>query len=169
MLEETLLAFLEFNEYPFKQFIIVNDGPSNRQIHQIAEKIANVTMLSTGDKGGQLRAIDAAMKLVNSSYVYYSEDDFKATKSGLITENIQELEKDPKLLQMWNSFHAERFINGTNIVDPTWVWGGFSFQPSVWRTSDYRFIQGGFANLTKDISRGMGAGVEEVTIIVEFK
>lgn len=66
---------------------------------------------------------------------------------------------------MWNAFHAERFVNGTNIVDPSWIWGGFSFQPSVWRMSDYHLIKGGFANLTKDASRGMGAGVEEVTII----
>lgn len=70
---------------------------------------------------------------------------------------------------MWNAFHADRLVKGTNIVDPDWVWGGFSFQPSVWRTSDYRLIEGGFARLTRDASRGLGAGVEEVTIIREFK
>lgn len=72
MLEETLLAFLELNEYPFKKLIVVNDGPSNRQVDEITEKFANMTMLSTGDKGGQLRAIDEAMKLVDTPYVFYS-------------------------------------------------------------------------------------------------
>lgn len=45
-------------------------------------------MLSTGDKGGQLRAIDEAIKLVDTPYVYYSEDDFKLVHTGLITLNI---------------------------------------------------------------------------------
>lgn len=89
MLEETLLAFLRLNEYPFRRLVVVNDGPSNRQADQIAEKFPNLTLLSTGDKGGQLRAIDAAMRLVDTPYVFYSEDDFKQTKSGLITMNIQ--------------------------------------------------------------------------------
>ena len=99
------------------------------------------------------------MRLVDTPYIFYSEDDFKQTKSGLIAMNIRELEKDPKLLQMWNAFHAQRFLNGTDIVDHTWVWGGFSFQPSVWRMQDYQKIQGGFVNLTKDKSKGIGAGV----------
>lgn len=107
-------------------------------------------MFSTGDKGGQLRAIDQALKLVDTHYVYYSEDDFKLAHTGLITLNVQELENDPKLLQLWNGWHDFNFLNGTRIVDPVWVWGGFSFQPAVWRTSDYRSIQGGFANLTRD-------------------
>lgn len=62
-------------------------------------------MISTGDKGGQLRAIDEALKLVDTPYVYYNEDDFKLVHSGLITLNIQELEKDLKILQMWNGWH----------------------------------------------------------------
>lgn len=72
MLVETLLSFLQFNEYPFKKMIVVNDGPSNRQIDEIAEMFPNMTMLSTGDKGGQIRSVDESLKLVDTFYIYYS-------------------------------------------------------------------------------------------------
>lgn len=52
---------------------------------------------------------------------------------------------------MWNGWHkGPRYINGTNIVDNTWPWAGFSLQPSVWRMSDYFLIKGGFAKFTND-------------------
>ena len=127
-------------------------------------------MLSTGDKGGQLRSIDEALKLVDTPYVYYNEDDFKMVRSGLITLNIKELEKDPKLLQMWNNRHDAIFsIDATGIVDPKWTWGGFSLNPSVWRMSDYFLLEGGFAKFTKDKSRGLGAGVAELMILNEYR
>ena len=127
-------------------------------------------MLSTGDKGGQLRAIDEALKLVDTPYVYYSEDDFKMVHAGLITSNIEELEKDPKLLQMWNDKHLQSFTMEENrIVDRKWMWGGFSFHPSVWRMSDYFLLEGGFAKFTNDKSRGTGAGVGELMILNEYK
>lgn len=70
---------------------------------------------------------------------------------------------------MWNSNHAQGYEGDTNIVMLDWIWGGFSFQPSVWRMSDYRAIEGGFTNLSSDRSRGKGAGVEEITIVLEFQ
>ena len=159
MLPATLDAVGDATDFPAAQRVPLPEAdrrqrrPSNRQVDEIAEKFPNLTLLSTGDKAGQLRAIDEALRLVDTPYVFYSEDDFKLAQGGLITMNIQQLEQDPKLLQMWNGLHFRNFLNGTNIVDSSYFWGGFSFQPSVWRVSDYRLIEGGFANLTKDVSR----------------
>lgn len=115
---------------------------------------------------GQIRAIDMALRHVDTPYLYYSEDDRKLNKSGLITQNIQSLEKDPKLLQVWNDHHhGKRYIMPDGKIDPTFVYGGFSFFPSVWRMSDYHSLKGGFTGITDDISRGTGAGKAEIMIV----
>jgi hypothetical protein len=48
----------------------------------------NITFLITGRKEGQLRSIDLALRLVKTPYVYYSEDDRKMIKSGVIKGSI---------------------------------------------------------------------------------
>ena len=72
MLEETAFSFIKLNLYPLRKLIILNDGPSNSIIDAAADKFPNATFLSTGEKGGQLRAIDLGLKLVDTAYIYYS-------------------------------------------------------------------------------------------------
>ena len=107
---------------------------------------------------GHLRAIDLALKLVKTPYVYYNEDSRKMIKGGVIRESIDLLEKEPKLLQTWYALHEGAQFTEGNKVDPNWQSGGFSFLPAVWRMADYRLLEGGFAGVTKDILRGVEMG-----------
>lgn len=78
--------------------------------------------------------------------------------------NVRELEKDPKLLQMWNDPHYVGLDeNGYARKDN--FWGGFSFFPSVNRMALWRKLKGGYANLTHNISYGTGAGFAEKLIL----
>lgn len=45
------------------------------------------------------------LRLVKTPYVYYSEDDRVMIKSGVIKGSIEQLEKEPKLLQVWYEIH----------------------------------------------------------------
>ncbi len=80
-------------------------------------------------------------------------------KSGVINGSIAQLEQEPLLLQVWYDLHDQVQYTEGNKVDPSWEWGGFSFYPAVWRMSDYNLIDGGFAELTHDLSKGTGAGI----------
>ena len=54
-------------------------------------------------------AIDYAYGLVKTPYVYFSEDDMWMVMKGLIKMNIEKLEADPVLIQVWNNqdFHPK--------------------------------------------------------------
>ena len=45
-------------------------------------------MLNTLKKVGQVVSIDEAYKIVDTPYVFHSEDDWATIKSGVIEENI---------------------------------------------------------------------------------
>lgn len=45
---------------------------------------------------------------------------------------------------MWSRYHASGNLLECGKVDDKWVWGGFSFNPSVLRISDWKQAKGGF-------------------------
>jgi hypothetical protein len=47
-----------------------------------------VTVLSTGQKLGQIIAIDLAYSLVKTPYVFFSEDDMWVIEKGILEMNV---------------------------------------------------------------------------------
>jgi hypothetical protein len=77
------------------------------------------------------------------------------------------------LLQVWNDFHSghvEGYVDPkTRILNNMYLYGGFSFYPSVNRMELYNQIEGGYANLTHNFSYGAGAGTSELMILERFR
>ena len=80
-------------------------------------------------------------------------------KGGVIEGSIKYLQQEPKMLQIWYDLHGGTVFAQGNLVDNNWEEAGFSFCPAVWRMSDYYLLEGGFTGVTRDVSKGRGAGV----------
>ncbi len=145
-------------EVESNKMILIYEGKLNENEKKIVQVTPDLVVLEVDINDGKMKAIDEALKLVKTPYVYYNEDNRKMIKGGVIRESIDLLEREPKLLQTWYSLHeGAQFAEG-NKVDPNWQLGGFSFLPAVWRMADYRLLEGGFAGVTKDILRGVEMG-----------
>lgn len=65
-LYEALSTFFTFNTYPIERVIVVNDGPTNRDLENIAGQYPNVTWIATIEKVGQVAAVDIAYRFVKT-------------------------------------------------------------------------------------------------------
>ena len=55
----------------------------------LMKKYPNLTWLLTGEHVGQLAAIDMAYSLVETEYIFHSEDDWLYIKPGYIEESLE--------------------------------------------------------------------------------
>lgn len=90
----------------------MNDGLIESGLAELINFFPTITVVSTGTKEGQIRSIDLGLRLVETPYVYYCENDRKMLKGGAISESILRLEKDSKLLQVWTEHD-----HGVNILE----------------------------------------------------
>jgi hypothetical protein len=67
------------NTFPIEKTIVIEDGPSNPQFIQIKNLYPNVTWMTTNKKVGQIVAVDMAYKMVDTPFVFHSEDDWEFT------------------------------------------------------------------------------------------
>ena len=152
LLEKTLDSFFAFNTYPVAQTIIVEDGPQEANSH-LAEKYAgrNITWLATGQRRGQIAAIDYAYSFVEHPYIFHLEDDWQFYQAGFIEKSLTILDALPDCLQVW--IRALHDTNRIPIADQRETtqgvafqrvesgylgrWHGFSFNPGLRRARDY--------------------------------
>jgi hypothetical protein len=129
LLARTLESFYRFNTYPLEEVIIAEDW----------------------EREGQVKNIDRAYARVKTPYLLHWEDDWVVTKASyFIAESLDILERYPNVLQVWLRAH-----NDTNghplihreeypfpILDPNWIWNGFSWNPGLRRLKDWQEIGG---------------------------
>jgi len=152
LLEKTLDSFFACNTYPLSQTIIVEDGPHEVNLRLIKKyRDCNITWVSTGQRVGQIAAIDYAYSFVEQPYIFHLEDDWQFYQSGFLEKSLTILEALPDCLQVW--IRALHDTNRTPIsTEPETIqgvafqrvqsgylgkWHGFSFNPGLRRTRDY--------------------------------
>jgi len=100
-------------------------------------------------KGNHMDSLDNLYSLVQTKYVFHTEEDWTCTQPYFLEQSKEILEKDQKVLQVWL-----RDLNDTNMHPigeyhqvagyHTWKmeynysgqWHGFSFNPGLKRTAD---------------------------------
>jgi Glycosyl transferase family 2 len=155
LLERTLQSFFRFNTFPIGSVIVVEDGPDAVNAPLFPRyRDRHVVWLSTGQRVGQIVAIDFAYSLVDSEYIFHLEDDWEFYGGGFIEKSMALLRALPRSLQVY--LRSPDDLNGQPLRPPTQsatgliyrqaefgyinLWHGFSFNPGLRRTADYRLL-----------------------------
>ena len=151
----TLRSFFKFNKYPVK-FIIIDDSGINGCIDNAVKEIPDYVekkIIYNEVNIGQCRSIDKAYKMVDTEYIFHSEDDWEFTDYNFIEESLEILKQDPKIYLVVPSSYSNNittlhkhpikptvYNNSYKLMDVlverTNIWYGFTFNPSLRRTSD---------------------------------
>ncbi|MBV8523508.1 MAG: glycosyltransferase, partial [Acetobacteraceae bacterium] len=155
LLERTLASFFTYNTYPLDRFIIVEDGPRDANLRAMQRfRERSITWIGTERRAGQIEAIDLAYSLVGTEYIFHLEDDWEFYAPGFIEKSLAVLEAAPACLQVWlralgdTNLHpvvpGVASFGGVDVqtlaLDHLDLWHGFSFNPGLRRTADYRRI-----------------------------
>jgi len=159
LLDLSLESFYKFNRFPLYQTIIVEDGPEPCASLKDKYHRQNIEWIATGERVGQIAAIDYAYSRVKTAFIFHMEDDWEFFRPGFISRSMVLLLKHPKCLQI--SLRAHNDINDYPIEpmvyrerDVVWrklagkfvnawgEWNGFSFNPGLRRMSDYVLTSG---------------------------
>jgi len=159
LLAKTLDSFFLHNTFPIADFILVEDGPEALEVAASYPWLGPHQLICTGERVGQIAAIDYAYSRVRTDYIFHLEDDWQFFAGGFIEKSVLLLENHPCCLQVYL-----RAIRDTNGHPPEWrtrrtggvawkrmrsgyrafggVWNGFSFNPGLRRTADYVAVGG---------------------------
>lgn len=175
LLEKTLRSFLEYNDYPLEELIIIEDS-NDRGVYEISPIVEGVNHRIIFNDGniGQIASIDKAYSMVNSEYIFHIEDDWLFSSKGFISRAIEVLQKEPQAIMVTVRDDADmpRYVRSLKtrktatasykLAFPAlhFLWHTFTFNPGLHRTSDYRAISGGYIALGDEacISRHHKAG-----------
>jgi len=168
LLEVTLDSFLAHNSFPIRQYVVLEDGDGSKNEH-LARKYHDLpfTWLATGERVGQIAAIDEAYKEVGTKFIFHCEDDWEFTAAGFIEKSLDILEENNQILQVW--LRALDDTNGHPLLDYEFAaagtpyrllrhnhdagrwgkWDGFSWNPGLRRRREYDLI-GSFGSLDPD-------------------
>jgi glycosyltransferase involved in cell wall biosynthesis len=143
LLEITLKSFFKFNTYKgIRDIIVVEDGEEIPLDFQ--RKFSNVKFIHTGENVGQTRAVDYAYSFVKTELIFHCEDDWQFYAGGFIEESKEILKRESKCLLVWlrahNDTNQHPHKDGIMALDCRGVWHGFTFNPALRRTSDYKFV-----------------------------
>ena len=159
LLQQTLSSFFQHNTYPIAAFIVVEDGPATLDAARSYHFPCEHWLISTGERVGQIAAVDYAYSHVRSEYIFHLEDDWQFYAGGFIEKSLLLLTALPQCLQVYI-----RALNDTNGHPVHWrtrrtsgvawrrmrygykafggEWNGFSFNPGLRRLADYTAIGG---------------------------
>jgi len=156
LLERTLDSFFQHNTFPIDHFIVMEDGPAPSSLSTEPKyQSRGINWLATGQRIGQMAAIDAAYGFVRTEYIFHCEDDWEFYAPGFIEKSLAILRRSPEVLQVWlralddtnnlpimdHVFVAEdvpyRFIRPGYQSEEWGTWHGFSLNPGLRRLRDY--------------------------------
>jgi hypothetical protein len=156
LLATTLDSFFRFNTAPIRNVVVIEDGNGDRN-SDLKDRFRDrpVRWLASGERIGQIAAIDRAYRDVDAEYIFHCEDDWEFYAPGFIEKSLSVLAGNPRILQVW--LRALCDTNNTTVLEPRlfagetpyrllqpelyteeWgTWHGFSFNPGLRRRSDY--------------------------------
>ena len=158
LLEATLNSFFKYNDYPIKQYIIVDDSglaTAHQTLKEICSNFEGEFILLVNEQNiGQVPSIDLAYEKVRAEYVFHCEDDWEFYAAGFISKSLDILEQAPDIVNVWLRAHDDTmnhpicFNEMRSLSDGTSyylmclayreVWHGFTLNPSVKRMADLR-------------------------------
>lgn len=152
LLERTLRSFCQFNTYPIKETVIVEDGPlpAPSWLWKLTS-LGPRTWIANGPRMGQIYSVDRAYAEVNTEYIFHCEDDWEFFRAGFIEESLDILHDWPSVLQVWMRDDSEHPVVKDHTypfsyMKPEWRkergegWSGFAFNPGLRRLCDYERI-----------------------------
>lgn len=159
LLEKTLKSFVEYNDYPVAEIIVIEDSDDGR-VHDVCASIVGVPcrVILNGQNIGQIRSIDKAYSEVNSRYIFHMEDDWVFSRTGVIASLVRIMEHETNALlalarcaddmPRYVRSLRNRSFDGVDykIVFPELhhLWHTFTFNPGLKRLSDYKLLSGGY-------------------------
>jgi len=168
MLKQTIDSFMSLNTYAIERFIVVEDSASLEMKDRIIQEYGDTVDLIFNEVNlGQPRSIDKAYKTITTDYIFHTEDDYLYLGNpNFIQDSICILEERSDVHQVWlrhledylvshgpaalhgeegiRLFEDEVLFTSTRVPYrmlrlPHWgSWCGFSWNPGLRRTSDYR-------------------------------
>lgn len=154
-------SFFALNTYPIKRFIAHNDG-DERMFDQIKKRYPQIEWYFSGKRIGYARSLDKLLSMVETEYVFSTEEDWSYYKNpGFIERSMSILEEHKYINQVWirdSTDHQHPL--GESIILPVCgievrpvipgykkIWNGLSLNPSLRRMSDLKkFFPDGLAN-----------------------
>jgi hypothetical protein len=171
LLSRTLDSFFAQNNYPVREFIIVEDGPSDSTLKDEPRfRTRNIKWINTGSRVGQIVAIDFAYQQARSEFIFHCEDDWEFFSPNFIEKSLAVLEADTDVVQVWlrsledTNCHPvdDEVLSAGNVqyrllksefASQEWgVWHGFCFNPGLRRRREYLLL-GSFARLDPSSSK----------------
>jgi SEC-C motif/Glycosyl transferase family 2 len=155
LLARTLESFLEFNTDPgVARIIVVEDGAGDPA--EVCRRFG-AELIRSGERIGQIAAIDLAYSHVQTPYIFHLEDDWEFYRTGFTEKSRSILESEPLTVLVWlrawndTNGHPLSFVapdRSRGVLAPNFegVWHGFTFNPGLRRLSDYKRL-GSFTGL----------------------
>ena len=160
LLNKTFQSFLNYNTYPIKKYVVVDNSTlpiARTEIEKIFSDV-DVTIIINEENIGQVSSIDKAYSEVNTDYIFHCEDDWEFFDYGFIEKSIDVLEHDSNLINInvrvrfdgeRGSMHpvTEKFKTKNGTVYHEYVpnylgaWHGFAWNPGLRKRSDYDLIK----------------------------
>lgn len=127
LLEITLDSFLRHNTFPIKEFIIFEDGDGTRN-NTLEDKYRDYPFrwLATGQRVGQVAAIDAAYRNVHTEYIFHCEDDWEFFAPGFLEKSLVLMRGNDSILQVW--IRAPNDTNNHPLLDFTLTARGIPYK-----------------------------------------
>lgn len=164
LLQQTIDSFINLNAHPslIERIIITEDSTKLEMKEKILKKYGSIVELIFNDKRiGQSFSIDKMYKTVTSEYIFHSEDDYLYVGNpNFVKESIDLLEEKQDIHQVWvrhlNNFYVSHGNDGNSQFENEILqlqngikykmlkqshcrgWCGFSWNPGLRRTIDYR-------------------------------
>jgi hypothetical protein len=157
MLRETTQSFLQYNKYPYAEFIIVNDSADpkiHQQVKVVCGNIPKVRFIFNEQNVGLMKSIDLGYSQVKTNYIFHAEDDWKLIAPNFVEQSMRLMMACPYIEEVWprlyNIHDAEpRTFDGGSVKyklvtefhlqgqDGLYGWHGISTAFGVKRISDY--------------------------------
>lgn len=152
LLNRTLTSFFKTNIFPIERFIVHDDGYNEEVINMIKENWSFIEVIGTKERVGLAKSFERLMNEVKTEWVFSCEDDWHFTGNRHFIYHSYVIMKDkPDVKQVWvrNENDHQHPLDRKEGIDGIFykklkkgylgVWGGFSLNPTLRRTSDYHY------------------------------
>lgn len=159
LLERTLDSFFLHNTHPIREFIVIEDGDGSKNDRLRPKyQTCSITWLETGERVGQVAAIDIAYARVKTDFIFHCEDDWEFLRPRFIQRSLVILNSRSDILMV--SLRDKDDTNGHPVSDGVYfaewvpyrllhenydagvwgIWHGFAWNPGLRRRRDYELL-----------------------------
>jgi hypothetical protein len=151
LLKQTLESFFNVTDVEPQEVLIYEDSnlPKPEFLNDFIWKVRNVHWIPGGERRGQMFAVAELIRRAQYEYTFWCEEDwlFLPKNTQFMRRSKEILDSNPDIIQVslrgdsgWHPLVSD--ARGFKIAEPFWrgVWGGYSFNPGLRRTSECKDI-----------------------------